>query len=72
MRHDREEAQYVVREILGSGTIFGIELFPDGFQTWTVMVLPSGGFFAMALWLLVVNHLKEREAAAKAAGEGAR
>jgi electron transport complex protein RnfE len=51
----------VVREVLGSGTIFGFPVFPDGFQTWTVMVLPSGGFFAMALWLLVVNRLKQKE-----------
>jgi electron transport complex protein RnfE len=52
----------VVREILGSNSLFGIALFPDGFQTWTVMVLPSGGFFAMAIWLLIVNWLKERQA----------
>ncbi|MDH3442217.1 MAG: electron transport complex subunit E [Gammaproteobacteria bacterium] len=55
----------VVREILGSGTLFGVEVFPDGFQTWTVMVLPSGGFFAMAMWLLVVNWIRQREADAK-------
>jgi len=55
----------VVREILGSGTLFGVEMFPDGFQTWTVMVLPSGGFFAMAMWLLVVNWIRQREADAK-------
>jgi electron transport complex protein RnfE len=52
----------VVREILGSGSLFGVALFPDGFQTWTVMVLPSGGFFAMAMWLLLVNWLKQRAA----------
>jgi electron transport complex protein RnfE len=50
----------VVREVLGSGSIFGIAVFPDGFQTWTVMVLPSGGFFAMALWLLIVNRIKQK------------
>lgn len=55
----------VVREILGSGSLFGIALLPDSFQTWTVMVLPSGGFFAMAMWLLLVNRLKEREAQAE-------
>ena len=55
----------VVREILGSGSLFGVALFPDGFQTWTVMVLPSGGFFAMAMWLLLVNWLKERQARAE-------
>ena len=51
----------VIREILGSGTLFGIDVFPDGYQTWTVMVLPSGGFFAMALWLLVLNRIRERQ-----------
>jgi len=55
----------VVREILGNGSLFGVVLFPDSFQTWTVMVLPSGGFFAMAMWLLLVNWLKEREAEAE-------
>jgi electron transport complex protein RnfE len=51
----------VVREILGSGSLFGVAILPDTFQTWTVMVLPSGGFFVMAIWLLLVNRLKERE-----------
>jgi len=55
----------VVREILGSGTLFGADMFPDGFQTWTVMVLPSGGFFAMAMWLLVVNWIRQRQANAE-------
>jgi electron transport complex protein RnfE len=55
----------VVREILGSGSLFGIALFPDTFQTWTIMVLPSGGFFAMAMWLLLVNWLNERTAEAE-------
>jgi electron transport complex protein RnfE len=61
----------VVREILGAGTLFGVALFPDGFQTWTIMVLPSGGFLAMALWLLVVNWIRQRqeEAAKRAARE---
>jgi electron transport complex protein RnfE len=51
----------VVREILGSGTLFGIDMFPAGFQTWTIMVLPSGGFLAMAMWLLVVNWIRQRQ-----------
>ncbi len=55
----------VVREILGSGSLFGISLFPDTFQTWTVMVLPSGGFFVTAVLLLIVNWLRNREVEAE-------
>lgn len=51
----------VVREILGSGSVFGVSLVPDTFQTWTVMVLPSGGFFVTAMWLMIVNRLKGTE-----------
>lgn len=49
-----------VREILGSGTLFGLSLFPDGFQEWVVMILPAGGFFTLAAWLLIFNLLKQR------------
>jgi electron transport complex protein RnfE len=61
----------MVREILGSGSLFGIALFPDSFQTWTIMVLPSGGFFVTAIWLLIVNRLKETETEATPQTEGA-
>ena len=59
----------VMREVLGSGTLFGVDLFADGFQTWTVMVLPSGGFFAMAIWLLLVNWIRQRQAEAEKRAE---
>ena len=57
-----------VREILGSGTLFGAALFPESFQTWTVMILPSGGFFVLALWLLVIG-LWQAHRTASAGGE---
>lgn len=50
-----------VREILGSGTFFDIALFPNGFQEWVVMILPAGGFFTLAIWLLIFNVFKERK-----------
>ncbi len=61
----------VIREILGSGSLFGIDVVPGTFQTWTIMVLPSGGFFVTALWLLVVNRLREKQDAAEAQVQGA-
>jgi electron transport complex protein RnfE len=42
-----------VREILGAGKFFGFSLFSDQFQPWVVMVLPPGGFFVLAGWLIV-------------------
>ncbi|NQV53374.1 MAG: electron transport complex subunit E [Flavobacteriales bacterium] len=50
-----------VREIVGNGTLFEISLFPGGFQKWIVMILPAGGFFTLALWLLLFNVAKERK-----------
>ena len=51
-----------VREILGAGKLFGISLFGPEFQPWVVMVLPPGGFFVLASWLLLFNWLKNRKA----------
>jgi electron transport complex protein RnfE len=51
-----------VREILGAGKLFGIALFSPDFQPWVVMVLPPGGFFVLASWLLLFNWLKNRKA----------
>jgi len=50
-----------VREILGSGSLFGFSLFHDGFQPWVIMILPSGGFFTFAGWLLFFNWLRARK-----------
>jgi electron transport complex protein RnfE len=63
-----------VREIVGSGSIFGVPLFWEGFQDWVMMILPSGGFFTLAGWLLLFNWLKRRgeRRAAAALEPGAR
>lgn len=49
-----------VREILGAGKIFGISLFGPHFQPWVVMVLPPGGFFVLAGWLILFAAFKAR------------
>jgi len=47
-----------VREILGNGSLFGVSLFHEAYQPWVVMVLPSGGFFTLAGWLLLFNTVR--------------
>jgi len=57
-----------VREIFGSGSLFGMQLFHDRFQDWVVMILPSGGFFTLAAWLLLFNWVKQRKLRGEDAG----
>lgn len=51
-----------VREILGNGSLFGFPIFPESFQEWIVMILPAGGFFTLASWLLLFNYFKLKKA----------
>lgn len=52
----------IVRETLGAGSLFGIQLFGDHFQPWVVMVLPAGGFIVLGAWLLLFDWLAQRNA----------
>ena len=56
-----------VREILGNGTIFGLHLFPESFQPWSIFVLPPGGFFVLAMWLVIFSAVRQRRARKEAA-----
>jgi len=49
-----------VRELLGSGSLFGVSLFGADFQPWVIMLLPSGGFFTLAGFLLVFAWVRRR------------
>ena len=60
----------VVREIMGSGSLFGVRIFGESYQEWTIMMLPPGGFFTLGGWLLFFNWISQRRAA-KAELEGA-
>ncbi|WP_455374874.1 electron transport complex subunit RsxE [Kaarinaea lacus] len=51
----------IVRELLGSGSLFNWVILPENFQHWIVMILPSGGFFTMGILLLVFNWIKRRQ-----------
>ncbi|TWU31574.1 electron transport complex subunit RsxE [Novipirellula artificiosorum] len=59
-----------VREVLGNGSLFGFRVFGESFQEWTIMMLPPGGFFTLAAWLLFFNWYTQRRAV-KAELEGA-
>ena len=52
----------VVREVLGSGTLFDVTLFGPNFQPWAIFVLPPGGFFVLAMWLFLFSVIRKRRA----------
>ncbi|HOE57460.1 MAG TPA: electron transport complex subunit E [Bacillota bacterium] len=46
-----------VREILGSGTFFGMQLFGSGFEPALIMILPPGGFMVFGLSIAAFNKI---------------
>lgn len=49
-----------IREILGNRTLAGIQILPDVFQPWIVMILPAGAFLTLGFLLGFFNFLRER------------
>ena len=44
------------REPLGFGTLFGYQIMPDGFTSWTIMIMAPGAFFMLGLFVWVVRY----------------
>ena len=54
-----------IRELLGSGTVFGRQMMPPGYEPMAFVVSPAGGFVVLGLTLAVVNFIFARREAAK-------
>jgi electron transport complex protein RnfE len=52
----------VVRELLGTGMIFGIRILPASWPDWAVMVLPPGAFITFGILLGGANWMSSRKA----------
>jgi electron transport complex protein RnfE len=61
-----------VREILGSGTWFGLRVMPAVWPNWAVMLLPPGSFLALGLLIGLVNWIGAARARRAAAGQGSK
>lgn len=62
-----------IREVLGNGSLFGINLFGPRFEPWVVMILPPGGFLCLGILMFLLALFEERrqKLAAKLAQEAA-
>jgi len=50
-----------IREILGSATLFNIQVLGDWFNPWMIMILPPGAFLTLGLLIGFGNWLNERK-----------
>lgn len=62
-----------IRELIGSGTVFGMQVFGASYEPMLLLVLPTGGFLVFGLMLASINIITgkfEARRAKKAASAG--
>lgn len=47
-----------IRELLGSGTLFGYQVMPDAYEPITVLILPAGAFLTLGFLIAVVQKFR--------------
>jgi len=50
-----------IRELLGSGSVFGYQVLGDYFRPWVIMILPSGAFLTLGVLIGIVNCFSPRK-----------
>lgn len=51
----------IVREIMGSGSIWGYPLLGDWWTNWSIMVMAPGAFFMLAIFIWIVKGIRDKE-----------
>ncbi|MFQ5427523.1 MAG: electron transport complex subunit RsxE [Thermodesulfobacteriota bacterium] len=52
----------LIREILGFGSIFGLEILGEWFTPWIVMILPAGAFLVTGGLIALVSYISHKQA----------
>lgn len=50
-----------IRELLGSGTIWGFNVLGKGWTNWSLMVMAGGAFFVLAVFIWIIKGLVLKE-----------
>lgn len=59
-----------IRELLGSGALYGFRIFPESVPPMTIFVLAPGGFFVFGMLIALANKLAEKKGKPKAELKG--
>jgi Na+-transporting NADH:ubiquinone oxidoreductase subunit D len=46
-----------IREPLGFGTLLGIQVMPEGFVQWTIMIMAPGAFFTLGILVWISKYI---------------
>jgi Na+-transporting NADH:ubiquinone oxidoreductase subunit D len=49
------------RELLGFGSLFGIQILGEGWVNWTLMIMPPGAFFMLGIVIWLTSNLFPKE-----------
>jgi len=49
-----------IRELLGSGTIWGYRILGHGWTNWSIMVMAPGAFFVLAIFIWIIKGMIAR------------
>jgi electron transport complex protein RnfE len=49
-----------IREILGTGHLFGFPVLPESFPAWAAMGMPVGAFLGLGFLLAGINSITKR------------
>lgn len=50
-----------IREVLGVGTLFGLQVMPSFYTPATVMILAPGAFFTLSILMAILNTVKAKK-----------
>jgi Na+-transporting NADH:ubiquinone oxidoreductase subunit D len=62
-----------VREVLGAGSVFGINVLGASWTGWGLLAIPSGAFFVLGFYIMLANFIQKlfvKKAGAKPAAAG--
>ena len=60
----------MVRELIGNGTIFNIQIMPESYEPISIFVMAPGAFFVLSILCMIQNKLKLKGANRHVKGEG--
>jgi electron transport complex protein RnfE len=51
-----------IRELFGSGSVFGYQILGDYFRPWVIMILPPGAFLTLGVLIGLINKFSPQKA----------